>query len=100
MMDEFVDEFNGLKVNDKIKIIDECLPFGGGIPVPNSYLDYINLRGNCFTIKDLFVIDGDDVMIGVYEVKDAVGFYQVESCDYFNPRVLNFGKRVNNGKII
>ena len=92
MTQEFVTKFKGLRKNDKIKIVDECLPFGTGIPVPNSYLKYIKKCGNCFTVKNIYIIGDDNAMIDVYEVSGSIDFYQVEICHNFNPRVINFNR--------
>lgn len=87
---EFVDEFQGIRVGEKIKIRRQNIPPCSYkvIPAPPSFIRYIRKNGNCFVVRTIQQIDDDSAMIGVEEISGALEFFQVER--YFN------GKRVIN----
>ena len=91
-MDLFLDEFNGIKVQGKIKIKNEWLfPFHSP-SIEYSFLHYLINHRNRFTVKSIQEFE-DDVNICVYETDGVLSSTQVEPIP-ISDRILNWRKDV------
>ena len=90
-MDLFLDEFNGIKVQGKIKIKNEWLfPFNYGLSLEYNFLHYLTNHRNRFTVKSIQEFE-DDVNICVYETDGVLSSIQVEPIPV-SDRILNWRK--------
>ena len=89
MIYEFVDCFNGIKIGDKIKIKESCIP-PCRFPVFSGFVNYIQKFENLFTVRTIQEIDDDNAMIGVEETNGSLEFYQIEKL-IESKRVINSG---------
>jgi hypothetical protein len=91
VLQEFVDEFRGFRLNDMVCVSDKCLPpyCSGSVPASGEILEWINRYGNRFEIKTIQQIDADNAMFSFYNVKSTLDYYQIELY-VESKRVVNF----------
>lgn len=91
MIQQFVDIVGRFRVEDKVKVLNGCLPpYRTGLnPAPTEILEWINRYGNCFKIKTIFQVSDDNAVFSFYEVKSVLDYYQIEEF-MESTRIVNF----------